>query len=77
MINTFQYNDAKGLKIDEMDSYIESRELLGEGMFYVAHKYISNDDNESYELWIDQDGDIKIVELNSAVRTFLSKGYKG
>lgn len=56
-------NEAMGWASNEKDKYVGVRLLQGEGKWFQAYEFEGHDDKKNYEVWMDQDGDSKIVEL--------------
>lgn len=57
MIN---YSDM--YKSEDSDVFICDRPLNGEGLWCHYYQYLSRDGSE-YQVWVDQDGSEKVVEL--------------
>jgi hypothetical protein len=49
-------------KSDDTDIFICDNPLQGEGLWVHYYQYLSKDGSE-YQVWLDQDGEEKVVEL--------------
>ena len=54
--------------VAETDKYLGTRELQGEGRWFIAYQF-EDADGVEYEIWQDQDGDEKIIESNTWSKT--------
>lgn len=74
-INMFYNEQLSYFATNAADSYIESRELTGEGRWVHAHLFNNYDTGDNYEVWVDKSGAELIVEPNTFSATLNSKGY--
>lgn len=56
---------SKMYKNDYGDKFIGERELQGEGRWFIAYRY-EDIMGSTYEIWVDRDGDEKLVECDKA-----------